>query len=68
MLVLKIIVGLALLFAGLGRLLGFGEHCQTKFGFKPLAPATLCLWQIYAILFYAGGHGWRGRLKRMAIS
>ncbi len=54
MLVLKIIVGLALLFAGLGRLLGFGEHCQTKFGFKPLAAVTLCLWQIYAILFYAG--------------
>ncbi len=54
MLVLKIIAALALLFAALTLTLGFGERCQTKFGFKPLAPATICLWQIYAVLFYAG--------------
>ena len=34
--------------------LDFGEHCQTKFGFKPMAAGTLCLWQLYAILFYGG--------------
>ena len=54
MLVLTIIAALALLFAVLGMTLNFGEHCQTKFGFKPMAAGTLCLWQIYAILFYGG--------------
>ena len=54
MLVLTIVAVLALLFAVLGMTLNFGEHCQTKFGFKPMAAGTLCLWQLYAILFYGG--------------
>ncbi len=54
MLVLTIIAALALLFAVLEMTLNFGEHCQTKFGFKPMAAGTLCLWQLYAILFYGG--------------
>ena len=54
MLVLTIVAVLALLFAVLGMTLNFGEHCQTKFGFKPMAGETLCLWQLYAILFYGG--------------
>ncbi len=66
MLVLTIVAVLALLFAVLGMTMNFGEHCQTKFGFKPLAAGTLCLWQLYAILFYGGGCGWRTRLKRTA--
>ncbi len=54
MLILTIIAALALLFAVLAITLNFGERCQSKFGFKPMAAGTLCLWQIYAILFYGG--------------
>ena len=54
MLILEIVAALALLFAVLGMMLGFGSTAKTKFGFKALAPATICLWQLYAVLFYAG--------------
>jgi hypothetical protein len=54
MLILKILTTLALLFAAFELTARFGSHCQNKFGFKPADPATVCLWQLYAILFYAG--------------
>ncbi len=60
MLVLTLFAALALLFAVLVMTLGFGMHCQNKFGFKPLAPETICLWQFYAVLFYAG-QAWMAR-------
>ena len=60
MLILTLLAALALVFAVLAMTLGFGMHCQTKFGFKPLSPATICLWQFYAVLFYAG-QAWMAR-------
>ncbi len=54
MLILEIVAALALLFVVVGMITGFGMHCQNKFGFKGLAPATICLWQLYAVLFYVG--------------
>ena len=54
MAILKLLAVLALLFLALRLTERFAWHCQVKFHFRPAAPETVCLWQLYAALIYAG--------------
>ena len=54
MLILKLLAALALLFLVPEMTARFGMHYQNKFGCRPAAPGTVCLWQLYAILCCAG--------------
>jgi hypothetical protein len=54
MLVLKIAAALALLAGAMEGVDRFSRHFKNKFGARPLSVETICLWQLYAGLTYAG--------------
>ncbi len=63
MLVLKIVGALALLGLAVEALVKFHQHCEKKFNYPALSPTWLSLWQLAALLGFAGWYWERAAAK-----